>query len=599
VVTVTVQAVNDPPLPLDDEFTTTEDVSIIVDVLENDGDFDEDDLTIISVGQALHGSATLDDGKIRYKPGADIDTLSTFTYTISDGTTTAFALVLIEIVSVNDQPSFALDQGDGIPPQLSVQQLPDAGLQRVPEWVTEISPGAENEIDQVLTFEIEVDNPTLFFILPAIDVATGELTYQLAPNLAGTAVISVTLVDDGGTANDGVDRSESKQFTIAASLPTATPTFTPTSTATPTETPSATPSLTSTPVITPTSILTFTPEAFTPEPFTPEPFTPEPFTPEPPTPEPPTPEPPTTTPVPIAPATPTAMPELTSTPVPTPTIVLLKLTEPPTATPTVTETPVHTPTERKPVILHPTSTPTGDPVSTATATATLAPTDTPTPVATIIPTATAIDTATATATSIPTSTPNLPTDPAELFSPAVTPEIIDKSSEAGVTIDGKSAIASYRVGEVTNYEIEVENQQAGQLEGTIVKVTIPLSTTFQGNENESSQGAIAAFAQDSGPGWELPDGSGLCPEGYPGGKVCLFRLGKFSPGDVWSRSFNVLPNDSIAGQSTSNITVDFAAAELENERLIRITTTQPVANIRDQELEVSRDYRLYLPVIQR
>ena len=39
---------------------------------------------------------------------------------------------------------------------------------------------------------------------PAI-AADGTLTYTLAPNANGSATVTVTLIDDGGTANGGVD----------------------------------------------------------------------------------------------------------------------------------------------------------------------------------------------------------------------------------------------------------------------------------------------------------------------------------------------------------------------------------------------------------
>src|SRR6185437_1216681 len=52
---------------------------------------------------------------------------------------------------------------------------------------------------------------------PAIDLATGTLTYQAAPNTNGTASVSVTLKDSGGVANTGVDTSPAKSFTITVS----------------------------------------------------------------------------------------------------------------------------------------------------------------------------------------------------------------------------------------------------------------------------------------------------------------------------------------------------------------------------------------------
>jgi hypothetical protein len=49
---------------------------------------------------------------------------------------------------------------------------------------------------------------------PAIDATTGTLTYTPAANANGSATVTVTLFDDGGTANGGSDTSAPQTFTI-------------------------------------------------------------------------------------------------------------------------------------------------------------------------------------------------------------------------------------------------------------------------------------------------------------------------------------------------------------------------------------------------
>src|SRR5207247_1805706 len=69
------------------------------------------------------------------------------------------------------------------------------------------------------------DNPALFSTAPALDSA-GNLTFTAAPNAFGTATITVELMDDGGTANGGVDTSAKQSFTITVNPVADTPSVT-------------------------------------------------------------------------------------------------------------------------------------------------------------------------------------------------------------------------------------------------------------------------------------------------------------------------------------------------------------------------------------
>jgi hypothetical protein len=84
------------------------------------------------------------------------------------------------------------------------------GPQSVPDWVKNVS---VNDPGQTVTVSISVDKPELFLAGPALDTA-GTLTYTPAPNVRGTAVVTVTLTDDGGTANGGVDTSTQNQSIV-------------------------------------------------------------------------------------------------------------------------------------------------------------------------------------------------------------------------------------------------------------------------------------------------------------------------------------------------------------------------------------------------
>lgn len=89
----------------------------------------------------------------------------------------------------------------------------DAGAQSVANWATNISAGPGNESGQTLSFAVSNDNNTLFAVQPALS-ANGTLTYTPADNLNGSATITVTARDNGGTDNGGADTSAAQTFTI-------------------------------------------------------------------------------------------------------------------------------------------------------------------------------------------------------------------------------------------------------------------------------------------------------------------------------------------------------------------------------------------------
>ena len=68
------------------------------------------------------------------------------------------------------------------------------------------------------------DNPSLFAAVPAVD-DHGTLTYTLAPDANGSASVTVTAHDDGGTANGGVDTSAPQTFAIVVNAVNDAPSF--------------------------------------------------------------------------------------------------------------------------------------------------------------------------------------------------------------------------------------------------------------------------------------------------------------------------------------------------------------------------------------
>jgi hypothetical protein len=96
----------------------------------------------------------------------------------------------------------------------------------VPSWATAVSAGPSSESSQTVTFTVSTDNTSLFSAAPAVS-SNGTLSYTSAPDANGTAHVTVSAADDGGTADGGHDTSASQSFTITVTALNDAPTFTP------------------------------------------------------------------------------------------------------------------------------------------------------------------------------------------------------------------------------------------------------------------------------------------------------------------------------------------------------------------------------------
>jgi len=107
---------------------------------------------------------------------------------------------------VNDAPSFTKGADQ------SVNE--NSAGQSVSNWATSISPGPTNEAGQTLSFQVvNNSNPSLFSVGPAI-TPSGTLTFTPAAGMSGSALITLALMDNGGTANGGDDTSDTQTFNI-------------------------------------------------------------------------------------------------------------------------------------------------------------------------------------------------------------------------------------------------------------------------------------------------------------------------------------------------------------------------------------------------
>ncbi|MBL8828585.1 MAG: tandem-95 repeat protein [Planctomycetaceae bacterium] len=164
-------------------------------------------------------------GVLNFSPAANANGTATVTiYATDNGGTTnggnnysGSQTFTVTVTAVNDQPSFTKGA--------NVSAGTDSGLMTVTNWATSITKGPSNESTQTLTFDVTSDNPSLFSIAPAIS-ATGTLTFTPATGQSGIANVSVTLRDNGGTTNGGIDTSLTQTFVIDVGSRNSPPLFT-------------------------------------------------------------------------------------------------------------------------------------------------------------------------------------------------------------------------------------------------------------------------------------------------------------------------------------------------------------------------------------
>ncbi|MGI0487175.1 cadherin-like domain-containing protein [Pantanalinema rosaneae CENA516] len=166
---------------------------------------------------------------LAYQGNPDVNGTDTITIQVNDqgatgapGPLSVTRSLTVNVTPVNDRPTFTGGS--------NVVINEDAGAQTIAGWATNILRGpatATDEVTQTVTFNVTTDNAALFSTAPTVDSATGNLIFTAAPNANGTANVTVTLRDNGGTANGGVDTSTPYVFTIVVNPVNDAPTFTP------------------------------------------------------------------------------------------------------------------------------------------------------------------------------------------------------------------------------------------------------------------------------------------------------------------------------------------------------------------------------------
>ncbi len=185
-VTVTVGDDNTAPDAVDDAVTAEEGVKKVIDVLGNDTDPENDNLTIIAVSTVnlpLHGTTVITaDGKISYTPDAGFTGIESFDYTISDGNGgTDTATVIVNVVSGNSAPDAVDDSASTV-----------SGSKVV---INALGNDTDPENDT-----LTITNVATPAHGTAVITTEGKISYTPNANFIGTEVFEYTISDgNGGT----------------------------------------------------------------------------------------------------------------------------------------------------------------------------------------------------------------------------------------------------------------------------------------------------------------------------------------------------------------------------------------------------------------
>jgi hypothetical protein len=183
--TITITSVNDAPTLVNDTITVDAGSSAnVISALDNDSDVDADDLSISSITDALHGTATLTEGVLTYTPEADYTGSDSFTYNVSDGTDESSAKVSITVSEGNTLPTVVADTAT-------------------------VAEDSKNTTVDVLANDTDADSDDLSVASVTqaesgtVTLSAGSVLYTPDKDFAGTDNFTYTITDGNGGISSG------------------------------------------------------------------------------------------------------------------------------------------------------------------------------------------------------------------------------------------------------------------------------------------------------------------------------------------------------------------------------------------------------------
>lgn len=126
---ITLTAVNDAPVAVDDAATVNEDAVVQIDVLTNDTDVDGDALNVLAnpPPSSGNGQVTIAGQQLQYLPNADFNGEDVISYSVTDGNLTSTANVFVTVNAVNDAPEITgqnpIDTDEDTPRMITLADL--------------------------------------------------------------------------------------------------------------------------------------------------------------------------------------------------------------------------------------------------------------------------------------------------------------------------------------------------------------------------------------------------------------------------------------------------------------------------------------------
>ncbi|WP_188699514.1 cadherin-like domain-containing protein, partial [Sphingomonas prati] len=196
-VMVSVDAVNDAPIAIDDVATTRQDTFVRISVLANDRDVDGDALTL-GTASAANGTVVINaDGTLTYTPRAGFSGPDTITYNVLDARGgNAGASVAVGVAArLNGAP---VDAGETV-----------AAVAGQPVTVDVLANASDPDGDRLSIASATADRGSVTIN------ADGTLTYLADPTFDGIAVVTYVVVDAAG------ERTTSTLTVVVGAAPTA------------------------------------------------------------------------------------------------------------------------------------------------------------------------------------------------------------------------------------------------------------------------------------------------------------------------------------------------------------------------------------------